>query len=566
MNSGIPDILIIGAGASGGVAAKHLAEAGFRVVVLEQGYWPEIGKFPGDKPEYELLWSGRFHPDPNVRRRPEDYPINASASSQPIYMYAGVGGTSTYFGGVWSRALPSDFHVKTLDGVADDWPLTYEELRPYYEANDIDFGVSGLAGNPAYPSGGAPPPLPPHPINGTGRLMAEGMNKLGWHWWPGYSAIASRPYRDQAQCVRYAICRMGCLEGAKGSTDLTHFPIAVRHGATVITGARVAEIVLDSYGRASGAVYFRDGKEYFQPASVVVVACNAIGTARLLLMSKSNSFPDGLANSSGLVGKRLMIHPYASVVGVYSDELDDWLGPAGTQIESMQFYETDTSRGFVRGSKWHVYPTGGPLEMLLRLWHGEGVRDEPLWGSEFTRRIKETIGHSIDWMVHVEDLPEETNYVSLDPELKDSSGLPAAAVHYTTSENTKRIIDFGVERAIEAHLSAGATKAWVSGRSYSSGHNVGTAKMGSDPRTSVVDRYGRSHDVPNLYLVDGSVFPTSTATNPTATICALAKRTVTYLTENARDQQVAGSPSIYAALSSKAARGRRGRPTIEHKL
>ncbi len=531
------DVLIIGAGASGGVAAKYLATAGLKVVVLEQGQWPDPGEYPGDRPEYEVLNSSRFHPNPNIRGRQDDYPINITDSVQPIYMYAGVGGSTAYFAGVWSRALPSDFRVRTLDGVADDWPISYEDLQPHYEANDIDFGVSGMGGNPAYPPGAAPP-LPAHPINATGRRMAEGMNKLGWHWWPGYSAIPSRPHGNQAQCVRYGICRLGCREGSKGSTDVTHFPVAMRQGARIITGARVARITVNDAGLANGAVYVRDGKEHFQAAAVVIVACNGIGTPRLLFMSESSLFPDGLANRSGQVGKRLMIHPFAGVVGLYDDDLEDWVGPAGTQIESMQFYETEASRGFVRGSKWHVMTTGGPLEMAHRWWFGEEVRDEPFWGPEFAPKMKRAVGHSIDWVVHAEDLPEETNFVSLDPDLKDSDGLAAPAVHYRTAENTHRIFDFGVARALEAHAAAGAVKAWISHRNLSSGHNLGTARMGSDPATSVVDGYGRAHDVPNLYIIDGSVFTTSTGTNPTATICAIARRTSSYIVSNARNQAV----------------------------
>lgn len=536
-STGPADVLIIGAGASGGVAAKLLAEAGFRVVVLEQGQWPDPSTFPGDKPEYEVLNSGHFHPDPNVRKWAADYPINTSDSAQPVYMYPGVGGSTTYFAGVWSRALPSDFRVRTLDGVADDWPLSYAELQPFYEANDIDFGVSGMGGNPCYPPGKAPP-LPAHPIHKTGRVMAEGLNRLGWHWWPGYSAIPSRSYGNQAQCVRYGICRMGCREGAKGSTDVTHFPVALKHGAEIITGARVARVTLNAQGAANGAVYIREGQEHFQPAAVVIAACNGIGTPRLLLMSASKQFPGGLANSSGLVGKRLMIHPFAGVVGLYEDDLEDWLGPAGTQIESMQFYESEPSRGFVRGSKWHVMTTGGPLEMAQRWWNGEVVRDEPFWGKSFTTRMKQAAGHSIDWVVHAEDLPEDSNCISLDPDLKDSDGLPAPAIHYRTAENTHRIFEFGVARALEAHQAAGAVKAWVSHRNLSSGHNLGTVRMGSDPATSVVDSYGRAHDVPNLYVIDGSVFPTSTGTNPTATICAIARRTAQHLVDNARNQKI----------------------------
>ena len=532
------DVLIIGAGASGSTAAKALAEQGLSVVVLDQGHWTDVGDLPGDKTEYELLWNNhRYHPDPNMRDRREDYPTNLEDSEQPVYMYNGAGGSTVYFAGVWSRPLPSDFRVRTLDGVADDWPISYEDLLPYFAMTDYDMGVSGLAGNTAYPPGGGPP-LPMHPINPTGRRMAEGLNKLGWHWWPGYSAIPSRDHNRQAKCVRLGVCRTGCVAGAKGSADITLLPDALAHGAKVETGARVARITLDEKGRANGAIYLQDGHEKFQAARVVIVAANGIGTPRLLLMSESSRFPNGLANSSDLVGRRLMLHPFGSAIGLYDDDLEDWLGPAGAQIECMEFYETDISRGFVRGSKWHVMGTGGPLEMATR-WHiGEGVRDEDFWGEQFALKMKQSVGHSIDWIVHAEDLPEEHNRVTLDPTLTDCDGLPAPKITYVTSDNTHRILDFGLNRAIEAHYAAGATKAWITFRNFSSGHNLGTAKMGDDPQTSVVDRWGRTHDVANLFVIDGSVFTTSTATNPTSTICAVAKRTATYIANN-RDQVVA---------------------------
>jgi choline dehydrogenase-like flavoprotein len=538
IKSDLADVLIVGGGASGGIAAKHLAEAGLKVVVLEQGDWVNPSDLPGDKPEYELLAAKQWYPDPNVRNNRADYPVNNSESDIPAFMYNGVGGSSVLYGAIWPRAVPSDFRVRTLDGVADDWPITYEDLLPYYEAVDIEMGVSGVAGNPAYPPGAAPP-LPALPISKAGRKMAEGMNKLGWHWWPGTNAIPSQDYGPQKQCVRYGVCRMGCPHGAKASTDVTHFPLAIKHGARIVTGARVSRISVDDKGLANGAFYIRDGKECFQPASLVILAANAIGTPRILLMSASSRFPNGLANSSGLVGKRLMLHPYSASVGLYEEGLDDWLGPAGEHIGSMQFYETDKSRGFTRGCKWMLMPTSGPLWNVSRWTEGEGVCDEAFWGEQFAGKMKQSVGRTIQWVIVPEDLPEESNYVSLDPVLRDSDGLPAAKINYRISENTHRMTEFNLARSLEAHKAAGASKAWVSVRHYTSGHNTGTTKMGDDPRTSVVDAYGRTHDVPNLYVIDGSVFTTSTGVNVTPTICALAKRTATYIVEQLRQRGVA---------------------------
>jgi choline dehydrogenase-like flavoprotein len=532
------DVLIVGAGTSGGVVAAHLAVAGFKVVCLEQGDWVKQSDLPGDKAEFELLASKRWSADPNVRGGREDYPTDLLESDMPVWMYNAVGGSSILFGAIWPRALPSDLRVRTLDGVGADWPLTYEELQPFYEALDIEMGVSGLGGNPAYPPG-APPPLPAMPIHKTGRRMAQAMNSLGWHWWPGTNAVPSRDYNNQKQCARYGLCRIGCPNGSKASTDITHFPTALRHGARVITAARVARITTNEKGLANGAVYIKDGKEHFQSASLIVLAASGIGTPRLLLMSSSSHFPDGLANSSGLVGKNLMLHPYATAVGIYDEALEDWVGPAGEYIGSMQFYESDPARGFVRGAKWMLMPSGGPLDHVERWTKGPGAREEPFWGEPFARKIRSSVGHMIQWVIVPEDLPEETNYVSLSDDLRDSDGLPAPKIHYRVGENTRRLLDFHIERALESHAAAGASKAWVGGRGYSSGHNTGTARMGKNPATSVVNRWGACHDVPNLYIVDGSVFPTSTGVNVTPTICALAKRTATYIASHARVLEVA---------------------------
>ena len=531
------DVLIIGAGASGSVAAKHLSAQGLSVVILEQGDWVQASDLPGDKPEYELLAYKNWHPNPNIRARMADYPITVTGTVEQIGMFNGVGGSTILYASCWCRAKPSDFRVRTLDGVADDWPLTYEELEPFYQLVERDFSVSGHPDNPAYPPGYVPP-LPAHPINAPGRKLAEGMNKLGWHWWPGYNSIASRADGHLTQCVRAGVCMFGCPHGAKASADIAVLPDALKTGTRLITGARVSEISLNEKGLANGANYIKAGKTYFQPASVVIVAANGIGTPRLLLMSASGRFPNGLANSSGLVGKRYMTHPFGTSVGLFDDDLGDFLGPAGELIESMQFYETDASRGFLRGSKWHIIPAGPrPLFNITRFVNGEGSRNEPFWGNNFAPKMKASVGRMIEIMTMPEDLPEETNRLTLDTASSDSDGLPGVKVHYVTSENTRRLVDFNLQRSLEALAAAGAHTSWIASRNNPSWHNLGTAKMGNDPATSVVNGYGRAHDVANLYVIDGSVFPTATGVNPTATITALAKRTATHIAASARNQE-----------------------------
>ncbi|MCW2598429.1 MAG: glucose dehydrogenase [Frankiales bacterium] len=532
----VADVLVIGAGASGSVAVKELAEHGFSVVCLEQGDWTPPSSFAGDKPEWELIKQKTWHPNPNVRSGPSDYPIDTSDSDVNPLMYSAVGGSTILYAAHWCRFLPSDFRVHSMDGIADDWPFSYADLLPYYERMDRDVAASGLGDDPAYPPG-APFPQPPLPIGKIGRKAAEGMDKLGWHWWPGPNSIASRPHGDRSPCVRYGACLTGCPQGAKASTDLTHWPLALKAGARLVTGARVREITVDDKGLATGAIYVdRDGVERRQKAAVVIVAANGVGTPRLLQLSESARFPDGLANSSGLVGKRLMMHPYAAVVGTYEDDLESWLGPAGQSIQSMEFYESDESRGFVRGAKWNVMPTGGPLGMRS----GYGGRPvEESWGANFHRNVKQNFGRSFEWGIIAEDLPDEANRVVLDEQLTDSDGIAAPKIVYKSSDNTTKLIDFHIDRAREAHEAAGALTTSTTRLMRDCGwHLLGTARMGEDPSTSVVDQWGRAHDVPNLYVIDGSVFVTSSGVNPTATIMALALRSVEHLIAERGNQAV----------------------------
>jgi len=533
----VPDVLIVGAGASGAVAAKRLAESGFDVVCLEQGGWPDYGRARAAHPDFELTAARDWNWDPNVRAAPADYPVDDTDSDITALLWNGVGGGTVVYAAHWQRNLPSDFRVRSLDGVADDWPLTYEELEPYYVRAEREWGVSGLAGDTAFPPGEGPP-MPPAPLAEMGRRVARAHNELGWHWWPGPNAIATRSYRRLRPCVQRASCLRGCADGAKASVDLTYWPEAIELGAKLVCGARVSRLVLAEDGRVEGALYMdEDGGEHVQRAAVTILCANGIGTPRLLFLSATDSQPQGLANSSGLVGKRLMMHPFGTVVGLFDDDLGSTQGVWGQHIHSLEFYETDPRRDFVRGAKWGLQPTGGPLAMTQAYPWGE---ENEIWGEDFQSEVRRRLDHSAMWGIIAEDLPEESNRVELHPELVDGHGLPAAKLVYRMSENSRRMMAFHEERAKESLDAAGAYETIVAPFIRATGwHLLGTCKMGDDPASSVVDRWGRAHDVPNLYIFDGSVWPTSSGMNPTATIAALALRFTEHLIETRRDQGTA---------------------------
>lgn len=532
------DVLIVGAGPVGAVTALTLASAGIQVVCLEQGVWPDPAKVRAGQLDFEAYSARHWAGDPNIRQTRWDYPVEVSDSDVSVVMNCAVGGGTVLSSQKWHRAKPSDFRVRSMDGVAVDWPFGYAELEPFYNRVERQVGVSGLGGDTAYPPGESPP-LPPVPMREFGRRVARAQNELGWHWWPGSNAIATRAYRRLGACTQRGTCSQGCAEGAKFSADVTHWPDAVQAGAALITGARVAKVLIGAHGRAEGVLYLDDqGREHRQTARNVVLAANGIGTARLLLMSADGAHPDGVANSSGLVGRNLMVHPWAPVAGVFDEPIGGAQGAWGQQIYSLEFYETDASRGFVRGGKWGLQPTGGPVAVTRSFPNSAEQRS--IWGDGYQETVARRLDRSVKWVLVAEDLPEESNRVELDPQHTDQFGLPAVKLKYRMSENTERLIAFHTDRMRESLETAGAVEVTNQPPTPASGgHLIGTARMGDDPSTSVVDRWGRAHDVPNLFIFDASIWPTSTGVNPTGTMMAVALRNAEHLVKSARSTAAA---------------------------
>lgn len=511
------DVLIIGAGASGGTVAWNLADTKMRIVCLEQGGWTNPAQYPSSGRDWETRAQSDFSINPNRRAQPADYPVNDDDCPIKIANFNGVGGGTVLYAGHYPRFHPSDFKVNTLDGVADDWPIDYDTLERFYNENDRMTGVSGLAGDPAYPAKQSV--MPPLPMGLSGQTIAKGFNQLGWHWWPSDSAIATQAYAGRDKCINLGACLHGCAQGAKASTDITYWPEAIRAGVELRTWCRVKEITVGDDGMASGVVYFdADGVEQFQAAHLVIMACNGVGTPRILLNSSSEQFPEGLANSSGLVGKNLMLHPYSSVQGIFEEELDGYRGPVDS-IWSQEFYETNLERDFVRGYTYEFTRGRGPVATALTGVHSGRIP----WGAGHHAAYRRLYNRIAGMVAICEDLPEEHNTVTLDPHLTDAHGIPAPKMTYRISDNSQKMLDFSIERASEVLTAAGAKDLLIESPIAGGGwHLMGTARMGTDPTTSVVNEWGRSHDVRNLFIVDGSIFVTSAGVNPTRTIQTLA--------------------------------------------
>jgi len=523
------DIVIVGSGASGAAAAWSLSRnRQFKIICFEQGTEAKPSEYPATKPDWELGRSGSFSSNPNVRQNTADYPIDDSDSPISIANFNGFGGSTILYSAHFPRFHPSDFKTKMLDGVGEDWPIEYDDLLPFFTENEKMMGVAGLVGDPANPDYESL--LPPIPLGPMGRKLAHSFNQKSWHWWPSYSAINTHKHNSRAPCINLGPCNTGCAQGAKGSVDVTYWPLAKLNGLEVRTDSRVLEITLNAAQKATGVVYAdKAGVRHHCSAKLVILACSGVGTPRLLLNSKSGVFPSGMLNNNGLVGKNLMLHPLAYTEGIFEEDLKSSIGPHGCCLLSQEFYETRSEHNFVRGYTMQILRGTPPAETAIS---GYFMRQIPI-GQNHHKRFKHVFNHSAGIAVIAEDLPELHNFIELDHEKCDSDGMPGIKVHYTLSDNTKKMLLHGMTKSKEIIQAAGGkVAASFAPVKHTGWHLMGTAKMGNDPETSVVNRYGQAHEVKNLFIVDSSIFVTSAAVNPVATAQALTLWICDYIKNN----------------------------------
>ncbi len=533
------DVLIIGAGATGSLAATVLSQAGLDVVCLEQGSWVE----PGDHPHYSSDWTWQrrtnWNSDVNKRHHPDDYPVESNSSQ--VLMWNGVGGSTNVYGAIWPRYRPSDFRKGDEHGLQPNWPIAYEDIAPFYEAADRLIGTSGLAGDPAMPPR-EPCPTGPLPFTRAAERLGEAFDTLGWHWWPAEAGVISENYDGRPGCNGCGICN-GCPRGSMSKFSLSIWPKALAAGTRLRTHARVLKIEKGLDGRASGAVFVdrNTGLTEFQAARIVIVAANGVGTPRLLLHS-------GLANSSDQVGRNLLHHTLVSAEMWVDEPIESHMGYVASVI-GREFAETDVSRGFVNGFQFNCLTSTSAAGEAAAGWVSD---TKAPWGHDHHAWFERHFGHGIGIHAIGDDLPSPDNRVTLDPTVCDQDGMPAAKLHYEPGENDRRMMNFMLDRLTDIAQAAGAFEYKLTDYRDENGiyrtpawHMIGTCRMGADAKSSVVNKWNQSWDVPNLFIVDGSVLATGGVVNPTPTISALALRAAAYIRDNF--EQLTGSTRARAA-------------------
>ena len=557
------DVAIVGLGAAGGVAVLPLTRAGLKVAGIEAGGWLDPHRdYHADEIHNNVRMlvtsvSKTKNEVPTFRTSPEQ---RASRATSNRTMMNAVGGTTTHYDANSWRFAPWDFKIRTdsvgrygaaaipRGSTVEDWPLTYDELEPYYDAVEYEIGVSGKAGNiqgEINPLGNVfegprrrEYPMPPLRDTGFTSLMTSAAGKLGWNGHRSPAAINSQPYAGRSACAYHGYCDTGgCHLGAKNSTAVTTIPQALKtRNLTVVDHAQVTRILSDGQGRVSGVQYLRGGKEYFQPAKVVLLACYTYENARLLLLSKSKACPKGLANNHGQVGLHYIAHwDGREISGLFPFDLNIWYGALAQGVVVNNWADDNfdhSGLGFIGGASLTVNHELHPIAAAAMPQFSRA----PSWGSRWKRFVNQNAGRWVGVYAQCTSLPYENTYLDLDPEAKDPLGDPVCRITSGSKENEPRARLYVASRAEEWLRAAGATDVIKQPLSpegpNQSWHAIGGTRMGENPETNVVDKWGFSHEAPNLGVLGGSVMGTHGARNPTLTIQALAWRTADHLIRN----------------------------------
>ncbi len=502
-------VVIIGSGAGGGTLANELAQKGIKVVVLEAGALQSSASFINDewKSFSQLAWL-----DP--RTTSGTWRVAKDFAGLPAWICKTVGGTTTHWAGASLRFQEHEFRTRTVYGdIAGanlmDWPLTLKDLEPYYARAEDKMGVTRTNGIPGLPG------------NNNFKVMHAGATKLGYkEVHTGNMAINSQPRDGRGRCMQLGFCFQGCKSGAKWSTLYTELPRAEKTGNMDLRPeSHVVRIEHNDAGKASAVVYMdKDGKEQRQKARIVCVAGNSIETPRLLLLSASNLFKDGLANSSGQVGRNYMRHMTGSVYAQFKQPVHMYRGTTMAGIVRDEARH-DTRRGFAGGYELETLALGVPF---MAAFLNPGA-----WGSEFAEYMDNYTRLAGMWLVG-EDMPRETNRVTLNANVKDKYGNPVPNVHFDDHPNDVAMREHAFRQGQAIYAAAGAVKSFRT-PPYPSTHNLGTCRMGAHARDSVCNSHGQTHDIGNLFISDGSQFTTGGAENPTLTIVTLAIRQAEYI-------------------------------------
>jgi gluconate 2-dehydrogenase alpha chain len=548
------DVVIVGMGAVGGIVAAELGKAGMKVIGLERGPRLTTADF---NPHDELRYFQRQELRPNWKRSPVTWRLNAStrATPMPILNYGNqAGGGTVHYGTLSWRFHEDDFRARSQtierygasaipqDSSLADWPLKYSDLEPFYDRAEYELGVSGKAGNlqGRKIDGGnvfeAPRsrnyPLPALLMDQSAVLFEAGAKKLGYHPFSSPRAILSQPYNDRPSCTYCGFCQgFGCHVGAKSSILVTKLLEADKTGNfKLLTGATCYHVNTDNSGRATGVSYYGpDGSDNTIEAEVVILAPFIYDNTRLLLISKTGKFPNGLANSSGQLGKHVMAHLGPKVFASFDDRfVNIYMGPSA-QKHSLDDFNGDnfdhSGMGFIRGAQISVTPAdleAGPIGTSIAMNPPPGT---PRWGAAYRDFFAKYFARHAAIVAQTENLPYADQTIDLDPDVRDQWGMPAPRVTYDWRRpNELARVEYLYQKLEGIGRAMGASQVWRApqGNGAPGAHHEGGTRMGNDPKTSVVNRYGQTWDIPNLFLIGSSTFPTMSGFNPTLTIQALA--------------------------------------------